>query len=305
MVVEVKSRGTGDAVVGAIRQVLMYVAELKKDSGPLIPVVAVPYMTKFGRELCEKENVSWMDLSGNARITGKGLRIHISGNPNKYKTSGRPFNPFAPKSSRLTRLLLTHPDKSFLQKEIVNHTGIDKGHLSRVVKYLERVGLLLQGEDGAISPRDPSLLLDAWLNAYNFNDHHIIKGHVSSRSGEALQRQIADVLKNENAEYASTGLSAAWLYEPFAMFRTATVYLSKPPTDNLKQQLSFQEGERGSNTWLVVPKDQGVFHGVNEIQGINCVHPVQVYLDLKGHPERSGEAAEHLRKKYLNWSSDA
>jgi hypothetical protein len=35
------------------------------------------------------------------------------------------------------------------------------------------------------------------------------------------------------------------------------------------------------------------------------VHPVQVYLDLKDHPERSTEAAEALRKKLLPSSAHA
>ncbi|MCX6924806.1 MAG: type IV toxin-antitoxin system AbiEi family antitoxin [Verrucomicrobia bacterium] len=34
-------------------------------------------------------------------------------------------------------------------------------------------------------------------------------------------------------------------------------------------------------------------------EGISCVHPVQVYLDLKNHPERSTEAAQALRQNIL------
>ena len=48
-----------------------------------------------------------------------------------------------------------------------------------------------------------------------------------------------------------------------------------------------------------MPNDEGVFQGAVEREGIPCVHPVQVYLDLKDHPERSAEAAEALRKKLL------
>jgi len=51
----------------------------------------------------------------------------------------------------------------------------------------------------------------------------------------------------------------------------------------------------------VVPNDAGVFHGSVEKDGIRCVHPVQAYIDLKGHPERASEAAERLRNDFLNW----
>jgi len=63
--------------------------------------------------------------------------------------------------------------------------------------------------------------------------------------------------------------------------------------------------ERGANTWLVVPNDEGFFHGSEVREGIRCVHPVQVYLDLKAHPERSAEAASRLRQEYLKWRQDA
>jgi hypothetical protein len=31
------------------------------------------------------------------------------------------------------------------------------------------------------------------------------------------------------------------------------------------------------------------------------VHPVQVVLDLAGHPERAREAAERVRLQHLEW----
>jgi hypothetical protein len=34
------------------------------------------------------------------------------------------------------------------------------------------------------------------------------------------------------------------------------------------------------------------------------VAPVQVYLDLKGHPERAKEAAAELRSRVLQWRRD-
>ena len=47
---------------------------------------------------------------------------------------------------------------------------------------------------------------------------------------------------------------------------------------------------------LVVPNDEGVFHGAEIVDGIRCVHPVQAYVDLKDHPERAPEAASEIRR---------
>jgi hypothetical protein len=69
--------------------------------------------------------------------------------------------------------------------------------------------------------------------------------------------------------------------------------------------MGFHEMERGENVWLVQPNDDGVFDGSEVREGIFCAHPVQIYLDLKDHPERSTEAADELRKKFLNPSTNA
>jgi hypothetical protein len=37
--------------------------------------------------------------------------------------------------------------------------------------------------------------------------------------------------------------------------------------------------------------------------GLSCAHPLQVYLDLKAHPERAAEAAAEVRRRYLTWNA--
>ena len=69
----------------------------------------------------------------------------------------------------------------------------------------------------------------------------------------------------------------------------------------LVKQLRFREDRRGANTWFVVPNDEGVFSCGRTMAGVNCVHPVQAYLDLQEHPERAAEAAEELKYRLLNW----
>jgi hypothetical protein len=80
-------------------------------------------------------------------------------------------------------------------------------------------------------------------------------------------------------------------------------YVMQIPPAAARQALGFHEEQRGENVWLVVPNDEGVFDGAAEREGVRCVHPVQVYLDLKDHPERSTEAAEQLRAKILRRDS--
>ena len=276
--------------------------EMKKD---VIPLLVVPHMGEAGRRLCEEHEMAWLDLSGNARIKAPGLLINVEGKPNRFKSAGRPPNLFAPKSSRIVRQFLIQPDRALNQRELSQVADLDEGYTSRIVRRFEETGLVVRDEKGLLKPKDPEQLLNAWQESYAFMRHRLIKGHVAARSGEELLHKVAGVLEKRAPGYAATGLGAAWLYSHFASFRLATFYLPSAPGNGLFNTLGFREDERGANTWLVVPNDEGVFHGSEAKEGIRCVHVVQVYLDLKDHPERSAEAASRLRQGCLKWRQDA
>lgn len=270
-----------------------------------IPLVAVPFMGPVGRRRCEAADVAWLDLSGNARIFAAGLRVLIDGKPNRFKRRGRPSSAFAPKSSRIARWLLMHHGESLTQREIARATEMDEGFTSRIVAKLEEDGLVVRDGSGAIRAKDPDLLLDSWGEAYDFTKHTVLRGHVAARSGGALLRQLVGRLHEDDIRHAATGLPAAWQMTQFAGFRIVTVYLREHPSAALLDGLGFRQEARGANVWLVVPNDAGVFHGAASRGQVQCVHPVQTYLDLKQHPERASEAADRLRAELLKWSDDA
>jgi hypothetical protein len=300
-VIEWKSSGAAAPVSMAAELVRSYAVEL---GGEVVPLVAVPYMGATGRELCDAAGVGWLDLSGNARIIAPGLRVLIEGKPNHFKRRGRPSSAFAPKSARIARWLLMHTDRSWTQREIAQATEVDEGFTSRIVSKLEHDELVARGPDGTIRVPNPDLLLDAWREDYDFSKHRILRGHVPARSGDELLGVLAEKLRDQGIPYAATGLAAAWILTRFAGFRTVTLYLAEDPSREVLSRLGVREEEQGANVWLVVPNDQGVFHGAREGDGNRCVHPVQAYLDLTAHPERAKEAADQLRAQLLRWNRD-
>ena len=286
----------------AIRHITEAGNSFDKDA---IPLIVVPYMGRSGMDLCNEHGLSWIDLSGNAHIKAPGLLIHIEGRPNKFKKVGRPANVFAPKGARIVRQLLINPKQGHNQRELSQITGLDEGYTSRIVRRLEEYNLIDRDDNGALRPSNPNELLEAWHEAYDFSKHQIIKGHVTARSGEELLNKMTGILSDQKVNYAATGLAGARQYTRFTKFRIVTLFLADLPGKNLFEQLHFREDERGANTWLVVPNDKGVFHGSSDQEGIICVHPVQVFLDLKEHPERAKEAALMIRKEKLKWRGDA
>jgi hypothetical protein len=296
--VEYKSSASTGPLATAVDHLRRY-AESQQGGG--LPIIVVPFMGEVGRELCDKFGVSWLDLSGNAKIIGPGLMIRIEGLPNKYGDRGRPPNAFAPKSSRIARHLLLQPEQFQTQAELAHQTGLGDGYVSRIVRRLAQEQLIDVNERGAVRARDPNLLLDTWRQAYDFNHHSIIKGHVPARSGDELLNRIAKQFAHENLTYATTGLAAAWLFTSFAAFRLATLYVESMPSRSLLKEIEFSDEPKGANLWLVLPDDQDVFEGSQERAGFQCVSPVQTYLDLKGQPERAKEAAAELRRTLLHW----
>jgi len=296
-----KNRSDAATISLAIHQAKGYALDLSD----AIPVIVVPYMWAAGRRLCEDANLNWFDLSGNAHLDLDGLHVHIEGKPNSFKRRGRPSSAFAPKSARIARWFLMHPDEHFHQHDLVRATGLSRGLVSRIVRRLKELNLVKLSKQGALSLRDFDAMLDAWGEEYKFSKHRLIRGHVAARTGNAVLRQLVAGFEKAQIPYAATGLCAAWQYSEFTGFRLATLYVGQQPDLGVLKGVGFYEEKVGENVWLVVPNDEGVFHGAQSMMGIHCVHPVQVYLDLIQQPERSNEAAERLRDEFLKGKTDA
>ena len=299
-VLEWKRSGSLSHLAGAIHQAVQVSFAMVQNSVPrdVTRLLIVPYMGKAAQEQCALAQLCWLDLSGNARIVVPGIFYQNLGNPNRFRRRGRPESAFGPRGSRIARRLLMDPSKAVKQRDLASCTGLDEGHTSRIVGKLLETGLVERGEDG-ISVADANALLDAWRDDYRFDRHHVIRGHIPTRGGDTPIHSLAEALSKTGEPYAATALPAAWLWTHYAPFRLSTVYITMLPSPGLKKDLGFREVVIGGDTWLVVPNDQGVFHGAELVDGIRCVHPVQAYVDLKDQPERAAEAAAELRRRLL------
>src|SRR5580692_4645114 len=283
---------------GRVADVASRMRDLRRDD--TIPVLVVPYMAPAGARAAEEAGLSWIDLSGNARIRSDDLYVRVEGRPNQFRSRGRPSSPFAPKSARVTRVLLEDPGRWWRQKELVTATGLDDGSVSRIVRRLDE-DLLLERRERELRPRDPDRLLDAWAQDYRFTHHDVLTGHISGK-GIELARELASRLGALDVRHAFTGLPAAWAIDHFARFRLTTVYVESDPRDAAKR-LELRQSSAGANVQLIGPDDLGVFIGEHPHDGLNCVSSAQVYLDLLHLPERAPEAAEHLRHHHLHYAA--
>lgn len=294
-VVEFKSRSLAADMGPAIEQ--LHKVSLRHRRA--IPLLVVPFMGDSGRERCRLAGINWFDLSGNAEIAAPGLHVHIEGRPNQFKRRGRKENPFAPKAARITRQLLIEPSEKYLQIELADKLQLAQGYVSRILRRLQDEKLVKKNDSGRWQVANPSLLLDAWAERYEFDAHEIVRGHMHAKSAQELIHKTNRAL--DSKQHAFTGLAAAWCYTEFVSHRTVTVYVSHLSDVQSLESQGFVREPRGANLWIVVPNDIGVFDGRQTVREMPCVHPVQAYVDLRHHPERAAEAADELRQRHLNW----
>ena len=170
----------------------------------------------------------------------------------------------------------------------------------------QRLSTPLSANSGPSSHRRPNRIFCSALgfDDYDFDKHRRIAGHIPARDGDELMRMCAGALAQQphQPSYAATGLAAAWCMGRYAAFRMASVYVHHEDALDDLRGLSFRPTERGANVWILVPADCGVFQGVATWDGVHCVAPVQVYLDLHAHPERARDVALEVRQGLLDWS---
>jgi hypothetical protein len=76
---------------------------------------------------------------------------------------------------------------------------------------------------------------------------------------------------------------------------TVDIYVkTRKDADIIASKLNLSPIESGGNVKLVLPYDEGVFYGMQQLRKVRTVSNIQLYADLFNYPARGMEAAEHL-----------
>jgi hypothetical protein len=285
-VLEVTS-ATGATVHRALTRVT---AACRRLDATVLPLIVVPLMGPTGARLCDESGVAWIDAAGNARIRASGLRIHIEGRPDPAPRRGRPASAFAARSARIARLLLRQPDRWRSQAALARESGLGPGFVSRIVSRLEQDGLVRRNAARKVRPADPGQLLDAWKQ----DRSNIVRGTVESAAalgpGESTLDRVVALLGETAGEWALGGTAGArWVLER-ARWPLVDVWVEALPDSAALPKHGMAPTSAGVNVRFLAPKDAWVLRDRIDVDGIPCVTPLQLYLDL---PE--AEAATPLR----------
>jgi hypothetical protein len=292
LVIEVKDSGQPRFAREAANHLLRLRNAMPKAYG----VFMAPYISQQAADICLKENIGYLDLAGNCRLIFDRVFIRQDGilNPSPQKRDLKSL--YAPKSSRILRVLLMRTTDVWRVQALADEAGVSLGQVANVKKLLRDREWITE-EDKGFRLTNPQQLLTEWAENYTYRKN-IVRDFYSMNETDDMETAIAQECQNLNIPYAFTGFSGARRMAPMVRGQRTMVYVSMIP-EPLLERLALKEVPSGANVSLMIPYDEGVYYGARKMDALKIVSPVQLYLDLKSYKGRGEEAAEAIWKQEL------
>lgn len=293
LVVEVKSSGQPMRAREAAHRLRRIIA----GSGlrGAYPVLAAPYISEASAGICREYEVGYIDLSGNCRFAFDNVYVERVSPENKHREQRGRASLFAPKSSRIIRLMLGETGAWQVQ-QLAAQAEVSIGLVSKVKQELQEREWLVSTE-GRIKLSDPEQVLKAWAEAYSYKKNSVREYYTMMSSSDS-EAAVARWCEENGTRYALTGFSAARLSSPRVRYNRSTIYVESKIED-LVNDTDLKPVDTGGNVLLLSPYDEGVFQGSRNLYGMWVVSPPQLYLDLQSMPGRGEEAAEKVLEREL------
>jgi len=280
------------------RQAIQRLSRLVEKARCSYGVFLAPYISPGAAGLCAQSSIGTIDLSGNCRISFDSVYIENEGRPNRFAGKRTIRSLYSPKASRVLRVLLLNPEKSWKTQELVDEAKVSLGQVANVKKLLADREWISGTAPGFMLSR-PSDLLMEWSENYSYEKNEIYD-YYSLKQPAEIENSLAAYCENKGIEYALTGFSGANRIAPSVHGQRVMAYVSAID-DGLENALDLKKVASGANVTLFIPYDEGVYYGSAK-NGIRLVSPVQVYLDLKKYRGRGEEAAAFILSQVIEKS---
>lgn len=285
IVCEIKNSGQPRLARSAADQLLRCVQNIPQ----AYPVFAAPYISPRSADICREQGVGYIDLAGNCRLTFDNVYILKEGKENPYNVKRDLRSLYSPKAERILRVLLSNPNVKWKTDELAKTAGVSLGQVSNVKKLLADREWL---EPLDFRLKEPRQLLEEWSNACS-SPRSRKTDYYSFEKVNELEFMAAEICEDMGIPYALTGFSAAARRIPMVRYQRASMYIADNE-ERLVEGLGLKQVTSGANLSIWTPYDNGIFYGIEEVEGIKLVCAVQNYLDLTGDRGRGEEAAAVL-----------
>lgn len=257
------------------------------------------YLSPSIRDLCQESGLGFFDFAGNYRLAFDDVFIERDAPAARPLEKKRLRSLFAPMAARVLRRLFNDPHRVWKVMALADEAGVSPATVSLLKDKLIGEEYAREQADGFVLHR-PARLLQAWSSQYQYKQHERHEFH-SRESQEQLEKRFSEYCKQYEIQYGFTLFSGARLVAPFTRGVTQShVYVSARQTaSQIAEALQMKAVDSGGNFSILVPDDEDVFFGRQELDGVSVVSDIQLYLDLASHPARGEENAEYLLEQRL------
>jgi hypothetical protein len=266
----------------------------------LVPLMVARYFSQDRRKQCQKQNICFLDLSGNVFLEYDGLYIERIGFPNRFPEKRKGRSPFSDKASLILRAALSDVKKVWGVRELAHSIGLDPGFISRMAQELEKRNYVSR-IDSKIRLRDPKSLLEDWVREYDYKRNQEVRYFCLAKGPEEIIDKFIAARVPDDIPYALGLHAGANLVTPYAVYNEVHIYVqNKDSINRLVEGLKLREAREGANLVFLLPYyKHSAFYGKQRIREAWVVSDLQLYLDLYNYPIRGLEQAEHLYEKRL------
>jgi hypothetical protein len=275
----------------------------RRQTGNQPILLIAPYIGPRVRELLTEENVSYVDLTGNVRISLNYPSVFI-------ELQGAERDPFGTKPRRGLRgakvgavvRVLADAAPPYTGAEIARAANVNEGYLSRILETLSDEGLIERESSGPVTGVDwPAMLrrraqaLDLFRSAGTYR-------YVAREGTRRLLEDLQD--RRSDPPPTITGSFAAARLAPVAAPTLLVVYTMT--ARELADDLRLLPAEAGADTVLVRPDNEVVFaRSTRDEDGLTWAAPSQVAIDClagSGRMPAEGDAViDWMRQNESRW----
>ncbi len=254
-------------------------------------IVVTPWLSARTQELLRREEINYVDLTGNAWVRADYPAVFI-------RTVGATRNPEpaarevarlrGPKAGRLVRALVdVRPPYGV--RELAESIGLTAGYVSRLLDSLNRDALVDRSRKGEVVAVDYPALLRRWVDTYD-----VLKSNEAWRfvAPEVPRKSLTRLRSFPSpGRVAVTGSFGAGRLAPVAAPALLLAYATDIAAT--ADALDLLPADEGANVILLRPFDEAVWSRLDRDDGISYVAPSQAAADCltgTGRMPAEGEA---------------
>lgn len=286
IVAEVECNGQPRVARQAVQQISSMTRLFPRSYGVFI----APYISPAAARICAQWDIGYIDLAGNCRLSFWPVYVRQEGNPNPFPAKRDLRSLYSPKAERILRVLLVNPKRTWKTQELADEAGVSIGQVANVKRLLDDREWIRTDRSG-FGMADSEALMREWGQEYGFRRNTTFDFYMLGAISQ-METRLAEVCTQQGIRYALTGFSGGARYAPAVRYERVTAYVESGAIERVAAALELKKVTSGANLSLMVPYDEGVLYGSQDVGGQCVASPVQVYLDLTSLRGRGEEAAQ-------------